>query len=244
MAELNELLPEPSERVFICGKTGSGKTFLAEQICQNFNYVIAYDAKGRLGLDKQGRRVGWAGFKRVTTFAQVLKLSAPAKIGSKEPKEPRIIYAPVGKELRSDATINAFFEFIYKRGNCVAYIDELTGVTNRTHLPSYFHDCLVRGRELGVMIVASSQRPMDIPPNIIESAERYYIFKVKMPQDVKRIYEATGLNYDFMQLPKRWFFYVTEEGEQRGPLTLNLEGEQKSNVSKHDNGPARASLST
>lgn len=211
MGNLADIRPEPCERAAIFGKTGSGKTKLAEHLLASFKYVVCYDAKGRLGLDKQGKRVGWPGFVRLTKLADVIKS-----------KHPRIIYAPTAAELRSDATINAFFEWVYKRGNTVCYVDELTAVTNRTQLPTYFHDCLVRGRELGITMIISSQRPKDIPPNIIESAERFYVFRVKMPQDVKRIQETTGLLIDFVRLPKHEFWYVTEEGERRGPLMLDL----------------------
>jgi hypothetical protein len=223
---IDEIRPEPGERIIIFGKTGSGKTFLAERICAMFPFVIVYDAKRRIGMDSQGKRRDarlWPGFKRVTNWRDFLR-ALNEKTWKGEFKNPKIIYVPTPAELRSDLFINAFFEVIYTRGNCVCYVDELTAVTNRTSLPPAYHDCLVRGRELGISLFQSSQRPKDIPVNCVESSERYYVFKLKMPADVKRVADVTGLRINFLKLPKHKFWYVTEEGDKRGPLILKLGG--------------------
>jgi len=217
---LADIFPEPRERIFVCGKTDSGKTTLVRQLVRAFPYVVAFDAKRMLGMDSTGkRRVDWLEFTRVTSWRAYEKL-----IEKRPGDSQKIIYVPTPRELRDDKCVNAFFESIYYRRNCVAYIDELTSVVQRTRIPDFYFDCLVRGRELNIGMWQSSQRPKDIPPSVVDSSERYYIFKLKFPADVKRVFELTGLNENLVELPKRQFFYVTEEGERRGPLTLDFGG--------------------
>jgi ABC-type phosphate transport system ATPase subunit len=58
------VLPSSDSRAVFVGKTGCGKTTLAERICSNFDSVCVLDSKGELD---------WKGYQIFTKLADVIK---------------------------------------------------------------------------------------------------------------------------------------------------------------------------
>jgi hypothetical protein len=204
--ELTEILPGRTDRAVLVGMTGSGKTTLAEQMLKFSRFVAVYDAKGLLR---------WDGYERYRSLKGVTDSNAE-----------KIIYSPSFIELRDFDFIDAFFAWVYQRGNCTAYIDEVYSVTKGPNLPLHYHACLTRGREKGVELLSATQRPMSIPNVILSESEHYYIFRLSMPNDRKKIEQTVALSEERIQaLKKREFFYASAEdidlGPQ-GPLILDL----------------------
>jgi hypothetical protein len=164
---------------------------------------VALDAKGTLN---------WRGYERVT------KLD---RLGSC--RSPRIIFRPGYDELQSPDVMDAFFEWIYQRRRTCVYVDEVMAVTRGDVYPYHFGACLTRGRERGVVVYGSSQRPTRIPQVLLSESEHVYTFRLRLPQDRGRIYDTTGLDPDAVAaLPKRAFYYVPQDGAPIGPLSLSL----------------------
>lgn len=200
---LSALLPLESDRAAFIGQTGCGKTTLAEYICRSRPYVVVLDSKGTLR---------WRGYRIYTTLAGLMQST-----------HPRLIYRPVYDELQDPDTINAFFEWIYQRRHTTVYVDELYGIAQRDTFPYYYGACLTRGRELGIEVFTATQRPSLIPGVVLSESEHIYQFKLKLPRDRDKAAELTGLDpQDIQGLAKRRFFYVRQDAEPVGPLTLSL----------------------
>jgi hypothetical protein len=191
-------------RGVLVGMTGSGKTTLAHLLLAPFDYVAVYDAKGLLR---------WKDYERFETLKEVVKSNAP-----------RVIYAPTHSELRDDAMIDAFFQWVYFRQNTFLYVDEVYAVTERLEIPPFYHAILTRGRERGNGLLSATQRPMLIPTVIMSEAESWYIFRLAMETDRKKVEACIGLDSErIASLPKRAFFYSrADEALLSPPLTLNL----------------------
>ncbi len=197
------IAPQRTDRAVFIGQTGSGKTTLARVVLANRPFVIVYDAKGLLN---------WNDYERHVTLITLVKS-----------KEPRLIYAPVAEELRDWDFIEAFFHFVYRRRHTTLYIDEVYGVTKRDEIPPSYHACLTRGRELGISTFSATQRPMLIPQTVLSESEHYYVFKLLLPQDKKKVREVIGIQENAINgLSKYQFYYANNEGLIRGPLQLNL----------------------
>lgn len=57
----------------------------------------------------------------------------------------------------------------------------------------------------------------------MSESENYYVFKLNMPQDRKKVYEITGIKDDnIFDLKKRYFIYANVEAGVSDPLTLTL----------------------
>ena len=190
----------------LVGQTGSGKTTLARALLAHRRQVVVLDAKGM---------IRWKDYRIYREFGKLLKADPR--------KEPRLIYKPSFQELQDFDLLNRFFVWVYQRRHCTCYVDELMGVTRGEVYPEYMGGCLTRGRELDIELWTATQRPLRIPQVAMSEAEHTYAFKLKMPQDRRRVYDLTGIDETrIAALAKRQFLYSRQDGETQGPLTLDL----------------------
>jgi len=162
------------ERVFFCGRTGSGKTFAAEHLTRPLPRLVVLDPKGTLGnwnlepWDRDARR----------------------RLRNGDPIRTRVV-VPFGAAAE-EVWDEALFE-IYAGGNCTAYIDESYGVTDPGAKPSRNLTSLwTRGRELRVGAWASSQRPVWVPLFEISEADHLFVFRLTLEEDRRRIAAFVG----------------------------------------------------
>jgi len=220
MLKLEEIAPGMTDRAAFVGQTGSGKTTLAQEVCRLRPWVVAFDPKGMLE---------WDGYERHERLAALTKA-----------KRPRLIYRPVYDELADEETVDAFFEWVYERRNCVLYVDEVYAIAQGDSYPWFFGACLTRGRERGIAVYIASQRPSRVPQVMLSESEHVYTFNLKLPQDRERMADVTGLDETTLQLPKHEFWYAPQVGEVRGPLKLSLGKSSGSSVSLEIPGRSRA----
>jgi len=201
---LDDLQIESTGRGVLVGMTGSGKTTLARVLLRPFRYVAIYDAKGL---------IYWPGYERVETLREVVRS-----------KSEKICYAPRAQELRDEGYIDGFFEWSYTRQNTFVYVDEVYAVTQRLEIPPFYHAILTRGRERGNGLLSATQRPMLIPSVIMSESENWYIFRLGMETDRRKVEACIGLKSErIADLPKRRFYYVRADEALISPqLTLNL----------------------
>jgi DNA helicase HerA-like ATPase len=184
--------------------TGSGKTTLARQLLIKRRFVVALDYK---------RTLNWSDYLLCTTLKQLTRATAE-----------RLLYRPDLAESVDDETIAKLWEWCYHRGHCTIYNDEtaLSGVTVSRH-PFYYGACLRQGREKGVELWSATQRPLDIPSIIGSESENVYAFRLRLPQDRKRVEEITGISaHNIAGLSKRQFLYAPQDGDVVGPLSLTF----------------------
>jgi energy-coupling factor transporter ATP-binding protein EcfA2 len=158
-----------NERILIVGKTGSGKTYLAKYLTRQANRLVVLDAKATLtdwNLDP------WDSVSR-------------GKLLSHEPIRIRVL-PPY------DGDITEYWEAVlsdcYKAGNVVIYIDELYSICPPNQKPmNVLWSMYTRGRELGIGVWSSSQRPAWIPLFALSEAEHFFNFRLQLDEDRKRM---------------------------------------------------------
>ena len=203
---LQNLLPLYNERAVLAGRTGSGKTTLAERLLRHYGYVAVLDIKGRLD---------WQGYDRKTKLAEVMKS-----------EHTHIIYAPEWSEMKFDPKrenwsdyIDTFFRWVYERANTVLYVDEVMSITRGDEMPEFYRASLTRGRELGVAVFSSTQRPMRIPQVILSESEHYYIFSLQLAQDRAKVEQLAGQKFPIVRGHE---FAYTKVGTEHPPRKFIL----------------------
>lgn len=209
MAKIQGVYIPHDQHVFIAGRTGSGKTWLARKYLAGYEHVFVLDTKGTLDWPEVPREE----ITIVKHLKDVLKV-----------KTPKCIYKPVPEELELDF-YDQFFKFIYNRGNTIVWIDEVMSVTpNSQKIPFWYKAILTRGRELGVAAWSLTQRPAGINLLPISEASHIIAFDLNLPQDRKRLAEVSGAP-EFLEKPGRYKFYYYNVQNNKAILAQLKEGE-------------------
>lgn len=184
----------PDQRVFTAGRTGSGKTYLERYLLRSANRLVACDPKGTLGrLAPEWNLEDWTdrGARQLARGDDV-RLRIPAPL---------------------DGRWDDYLWAVYKAGNVILYIDELYGVVPPgKRAPEPLTACYTRGRELGIGVHSCTQRPSWIPLFAMSEADWFFIFRLTVEEDRKRLASFMGASviepirdkYGFLTYSPEW----------------------------------------
>lgn len=196
---------KPGEHVFIGGRTGSGKTYLARKYLAGFNHVVCLDTKGTLEWPEIPE-------KELAITDNLFELQNIRK--------EKIIYKPRFEEMNFEF-YNEFFRWCYLRGNTTVWIDEVMAVCPTPYkMPEYYQAILTRGRELNVSAWSLSQRPSGIPVLTMSESTHFFVFDLNMPQDREKMYSITGAA-NMLKKPgtyQFWYYNIYSEDAYRAKL--------------------------
>lgn len=184
-----------NDRVLLAGKTGSGKTWLAEHLLNRVDRLVVIDPKATLGhwrLDEPSER-DWRDFE------------------DGEPGRFRIL-PPIVDD--PGAWYEDMFHSLYSIGNLIVYIDEAYAVTPPGSRPGKWLSALyTRGRELGIGTWAATQRPAWIPGFLMSEADILIVFRLNLPEDRKKL-AAIGGEKLLKRVPDQhgfWLYRLEDE---------------------------------
>lgn len=184
-------LPNFDSRSVFVGKTGCGKTTLAEKICSVFDYCVILDSKGELN---------WKGYEIVKSLSDLKRI----RLG-------RVIWQPNIYEQNVES-YEDFFKWIYDRKNTVVYIDEVLAICkNSQSLPFWYKAILTRGRSRGIGCLNSTQAPVYIPHFILSQSEHFFVFQMRLDSDREKIEKITGIDKNDLERLKNHEFYYADD---------------------------------
>jgi MoxR-like ATPase len=208
----------PDEHVFIAGRNGTGKTFLARAYLSRFANVAVLDNKGLF----QWPEVEKKELTIVTRLADLLYL-----------RTPKVIYRPRWEEQKNEYW-DAFYQWAYRRMNTAVLTDEIFSVCPRGPMvyPEYLKAILTRGRERRVAHWGLTQRPASIPIVCMSEAMHIFSFSLNIEEDRKRLRAITGAE-EFLQRVDghRWWYF-----KQDGTMNHAVKGEIKVIRERGDKG--------
>lgn len=167
-----------SQRVFIVGKTRSGKStmarYLLKEVVKAGGRVFIIDPK----KDWQGRaphRVPYG----VPTSDFKGSVDSPILTSHFNPDYRVSIYEPAEWDKNMD---NIMLEAI-KTGYTTIYIDEIKQLVPATYAPKNLQIAYTQGAAAGVGVWGGVQRPKGIPEIMKDQAEVWIVFRVKKRED-------------------------------------------------------------
>lgn len=182
-----------NQRVFFCGKTGSGKTYLAEHLTRRLHRLVVLDGKGTLDkwrLDPWNRES-----KRLLREGEAVRARVLWDINT----EPVEFWSEVMSEC-------------YNARNVTVYIDEVYRVVEpQTKVPNIFNALYTQGRELGIGVWASTQRPTWIPLVCMSESEHYFMFHLNMEKDKATMAAFMGEQVEKKISDPHGFYYSFQE---------------------------------
>ena len=203
------------ERVFIAGKTGSGKTFLAEKLLSDYPFVIVLDNKGFFGTDKDSRQFYLAA-KGYGLCRSLDELPDYAR------RYNKIVYRPdpalEANKTAFEEEMDAFFWWIYNRENTILYVDEATAVCDSYNILSGHNAIMKRGREKNVGCWNSSQQPVNVHNTLLSEAEHYFIFETRLQSHRDKLAGFIGEEVQNPIGKKHHFYYFSPDNMERAIL--------------------------
>ncbi len=164
---------QSNDRVFVCGKTGSGKTVLAKYLTAKLSRLIVLDPKGSLD--------NWDCLEPNERNIKKFLNGEPLRLRFVPPLTDAADYWQLPVELAFNA------------GDCVIYVDELYGVVPPGQRAGEMFSALwTRGREFGIGAWGASQRPSWVPLVCISEADHHFVFRLTLDEDRARMAAFMG----------------------------------------------------
>lgn len=198
---------EPNKHVFVCGMTGTGKSFLCENYLRTYQYVVKLDTKDETGERRAEGKSPWAGLREGKDFTVCQSLDELEGI-----ETDKIIFVPDYDE-QNEETYNRFFRWIFERGNCILWIDELMSIGSVNSFPKELGRIMTQGRSKGVGVWACTQRPSGIPAIVPSNSSYFFVFDMSLPQDRKKLVDTTGMVKMF-EYPRDFNFWYYKMGSR------------------------------
>jgi hypothetical protein len=157
------------ERVFICAKTGAGKTtYVKRFLLAGYPRVIFWDIK-----------------KQNSDWHHQVVCRNPDGLRSAIQKGfNQILYQP--NDISSN-DFNRVCEIIYNTGNIALYVDEVAYITTGSNIEYYHKLLLIMGRSRGIGVITATQRPRHVSNFCISESEHFFIGKLQLEDDIKKI---------------------------------------------------------
>ena len=200
MTQTNKFSWNKGEHIFLCGKTGTGKSYGLNYLIQKIikDDFIIFDIKQE-DFNKLGCHV-------VKNYSQFVKavFSGKSKILVQDDK------IDIDK-------LDKYLEFLYEKcKNFTVIVDELHELVTKHKISPYMKKILHVGRSKGKTFVGASQRTADIHNSVMSQTIHKFSFYLGLRTDRQKMaLELDILDDDFKQLPEYHFFYKYDKGQNQ-----------------------------
>ena len=206
-SDIVEMIP-PNKHVLVTGMTGTGKSFLCETYLRGYKYVVKLDTKDETDERYSEGKSPWTGLKENRDFTVCRDLDRLDDI-----ETDKIIYVPSFDD-QTDDNFNRFFRWIFERGNCILWIDELMSIGTVQKYPRELGRLMQQGRSKGIGVWSCTQRPSGIPSIVPASCSYFFVFDMSLPQDRKKLVETTGM-LEMYDMPTGFNFWYYKMGDRK-----------------------------
>lgn len=161
---------QSNDRIFVGGKTGSGKTTLVKKVLWNqYTDRVFHDPK----LTNSDLRTNAALARDPETLENLLSHGKRS-----------ILYQPVDLGMED---FDMVCSILFRRGNIVLFCDEAAAVCNPSFITEEHRRLVTQGRARGLGVVSCSQRTRDCHSLLLSETEHFFIFRLQLETDVAKL---------------------------------------------------------
>ena len=191
------------EKIVIVGASGSGKTYLANQLLKSLNGISVWVYDFNYQFHSSRAMI-------FHDLSEMLEVYDSAKRG-------HYIFQPHDN---SENTFRRFNAEAFKRGNLTLIEDEIHTFLTKQKQNKEFNQVILSGRPRGISVVSISSRPASCPNHVLSNAKHVFAFKLNLESDLKFLESYLGHDVwivmpkdkrarlkDEEELPEHTFFY-------------------------------------
>ena len=199
----SKLLIKRNDRVFFGGRTGSGKTTIADKLIKITGYrTVVIDPK---------HSWDFPGYHHVKTY-------------DPHPETRRQVFRPKDDADEGWEDLIRFLTDVWEFDvPTVVYVDELTSVTTPRRAPRVLSTLVRLGRQRGFGTWYASQRPKDCPSLFFTEAEHWLIFDLITQDDRDKVSGYMGDKVRGRVMEPYAFWYMAPH--MRDPLLVHQKQE-------------------
>jgi hypothetical protein len=169
--------------ILVCGRTGSGKSYLVKHLLADADRLIVYGPK-REECDYPGvyfDGMELHGFEQFALWWNHCRETCGRF---------RIVYRP--KDLFDILEFDKVAKLAYACGGVTFVCEELMTYTTERNIEQGFKRLLVAGRTRGINCYMLTQRPFKIPREVTSQAREAFIFATHEPTDLDYVKQTFG----------------------------------------------------
>ena len=185
-----------SQRIFICGKTRSGKSVFAKSLLHMYPRILLHDRKHE-----------HAEFMRTHHFTPVRDPNELLLAIQKNKR--RILYQPADPSVED---FNEVCRIVYNTGNICIMVDEASSYVTASQIPFWFSEILRLGGLRGIGAIIITQRPRAIHNTVISESEFIFAFRLHLKTDRDKLREVIGEEVEALrQMP--YYHFLAYDGD-------------------------------
>lgn len=201
------------ENLVLCdfGKKGSGKSFLAKEIIEEFDRVIIIDSNGEYDFSDEGKQIA----EVITGYRDsLLKLK---EIGQDEDCKTHFCISLRTLSIQHDLML---LDVIGTIPNILVVVEETSRYVSADYIPDAIANLIRYGRHLDISQMYIARRPSEISRELTANADITIWFKTKEPRDLTYFKSNTGQNPSVLRTLKKYHCYVDYDEKEKLPVAV------------------------
>ncbi len=200
----NKFKWEKGEHIFLCGKTGTGKSYGLIRLIDTYikDDFIIFDIKQE-DFNKLGCKV-------VKNYGQFVKAILD--------KKSKILVQDDNLDIDK---LDLYLKYLYEKcKNFSVIVDELHELCTKHKISPHMKKILHIGRSKGKTFIGASQRTADIHNSVMSQTIHKFSFYLGLLSDRKKMSEEMDFDIiEFDKLPEFFFIYKYDKG--KNPIIIN-----------------------